>query len=325
MKYFLGIDGGATKTQFALCDENGQILSQYIDEGSPYRQLGIKAVCNILKQGIEIICRGIDPGEIKGACFGMPCYGENMEDDLRAADQIREALTPLSLTFENDVAAAWAGSLAFKSGIVMLAGTGSMALGRDIHGVIKRTGGWSEFFSDEGSGYWLGRRTLEWFSKQADGRLPRGRLYEIMREHFSLSDDHSIAAIVEEQYIHSRRNVASLQKLLMQAAYEGDATAVGLYAAAAVEMAEMIRALRKQMNLYPGSPWSYAGGLFSVGDLILSPLRAELKDLDMTYIEPLLMPVDGAILFAVERFDPSDIPVVRSGLLRYREKNKGEF
>ena len=318
MRYFLGIDGGASKTQYALCDENGLLLGQFTGPGSPYRELGIETVCSILKQGIEEICHEIEHSCVSGVCFGMPCYGENIEDDLLAAQHIRNALAPLPLTFENDVAAAWAGSLAFACGIVMLAGTGSMALGRDMNGVIKRVGGWSEFFSDEGSGYWLGRRTLELFAKQADGRLPRGRLYDIVRENFSITNDYSIVGIVESQYINSRRNVASLQKLLMRAATEGDAAASWLYAEAAAEMAVMIKALRKQMALAPQSPVSYAGGLFNVGEMLLGPLKAELADLDMVFCEPSLLPVDGAILFAVEAFAPGAITAVRDGLLRCR-------
>lgn len=318
MRYFLGIDGGASKTQYALCNEHGQLLGQYTGPGSPYRELGIEAVCGILKQGIAEVCSKVEQSSISGVCFGMPCYGENIEDDLRASEHIRDALGPLPFTFENDVAAAWAGSLAFVSGIVILAGTGSMALGRDIQGVIKRVGGWSEFFSDEGSGYWLGKRTLELFAKQSDGRLPRGRLYDVVREHFSIVNDYDIVGIVESQYIHSRHNVASLQKLLMRAATEGDAAASKLYTEAAAEMAVMIKALRKQMELIPQSPVSYAGGLFNVGRMLIEPLKAELADLDMVLCEPSLLPVDGAILFAVEAFAPDAIPAVRDGLLRCR-------
>ncbi|MCL2165549.1 MAG: hypothetical protein FWH55_14450 [Oscillospiraceae bacterium] len=319
MKYFLGIDGGASKTQYALCDKNGQIIDQYIGKGCPYRELGVDAVCGLLKHGVAETCSSISLGDITGCCFGMPCYGENIEDDKLATAQIQEFLSPLRLTFQNDVAAAWAGSLAFESGIVMLCGTGSMALGRDIHGQIKRVGGWLAFFSDEGSGYWLGRRTLELFSKQADGRLARGPLYDITREYFSLSDDFDIGGIVEAQYMNSRHNVATLQMLLNRAAEEGDATAIGLYAEGAAELASMIKALRKQMDLAPMSPVSYAGGMFRAGELIIRPLKEELADLDMRFHDPLLTPVDGAILFAVEAFDPGAIPAVREGLLKFRD------
>lgn len=316
MKHFLGIDGGGSKTQFALCDENGRIIREYTTSGVSYREIGIEKVCELLKDGTDYMLKGYS--NVTGACFGMPCFGENPADDMKAEEQIRKTLAPVPLTIINDVAAAWAGTLAFESGIIILAGTGSMALGRDIHGVIKRTGGWSEFFSDEGSCYWLGKRTLQLFSKQSDGRLPKNRLYDIVRAHFSLENDIDIVGIVETKIMSTRRDVAALQILLYQAAQEGDESARQMYLSAAREIASMIKALRAKMDLRPDSPWSYAGGVFNVKNLILDPLRECLEDLDMCFVRPRLTPVDGAILFAVDAFDPEAMLNVVNGLKAFR-------
>lgn len=121
MKLFLGIDGGGSKMRFALCDENGCIIAEYTTIGTAYRELGVDRVCALLKDGVDRMLGG--RGDVSSVCFGMPCYGESMADDLLAVEQIRQALAPLPVTFKNDVAAAWAGSLAFESGIIILAGT----------------------------------------------------------------------------------------------------------------------------------------------------------------------------------------------------------
>ena len=318
MGFLIGIDGGSSKTEFALYRDTGEILATHGLPGSSYRELGAEAVCAILKQGVDSICEGIDRDEIKGTCFGFPCFGEHMEEDLEAARQIERALA-LPTRFENDVACAWAGSLAFRSGIVMLAGTGTMAWGRDARGAMSRCGGWSDFFSDEGSGYWLGRRTLELFSKQSDGRACRGPLHGIVRERFSLKDDIEIIGIVEARQALSREWVASLQRLLFEAAQDGDAAAAGLYAEAAGELALMVKGLRGRMELPPGSPVSYAGGLFKAGEVLLEPFRKALMDTDLAFTEPLLAPVDGALLFAVDRFDPDRLDLVREALIEQRK------
>ena len=67
--------------------------------------------------------------------------------------------------------------------INILAGTGSMAISRNEEGQIIRCGGWSEFFSDEGSCYWLGIKALELFSKQADGRAEKSHLYKLIKDY----------------------------------------------------------------------------------------------------------------------------------------------
>ncbi|MCL1896165.1 MAG: hypothetical protein FWG03_06440 [Clostridiales bacterium] len=319
MDYFIGIDGGSSKTEFALYSDAGETIAECGLPGSSYRELGAEAVCAMLEKGVAQISCGIDMAGVKGACYGMPCFGEHMEEDLKTARQIEKALS-MPMRFENDVACAWAGALAFRSGIVMLAGTGTMAWGCDIHGGMHRCGGWSDFYSDEGSGYWLGRRMLEMFSKQSDGRIARGPLHSIVREHFSLEDDEDIIGIIEEQKSLSRKWVASLQRLLFRAAKEGDACATGLYEEAAGELALMVKGLRSRMELPEGSPVSYAGGLFGAGEILLGPFKKALEDTDMVFTEPMLTPVDGALLFAVDRFCPEGLDRIRQALMFTRHR-----
>lgn len=314
MNYFIGIDGGSSKTELALYSETGAVIAECATTDCSYAEIGIDTVCTLLDESINKICEGIDRKNVKGVCFGMPCFDEQPEKDHAAAGQIEKALA-LPMRFENDVACAWAGPLALESGISMLAGTGAVAWSRDIHGVMHRSGGWSHLYSDEGSGYWLGLKMLETFSKQSDGRTERGPLYDIVRGHFSLKKDWDLVTIIDEGYLPSRKGVASLQRLLLQAANEGDKSALKLYEDAANEYAMMVKALRASIDLNPGSPVSYAGGLWNVGDILLEPFKKALEDTDLVFREPLLTPVDGALLLAVEQFDPDKLDTVRQALI----------
>jgi len=314
MKYYIGIDGGASKTQFALCNESGRVCAEAFSSGTSYIEKGIDAVIETLRTGLDELLADTDPGSVVGACFGMPCYGEQPEADAEAVRRIQSALAPLPVHIENDVAMAWAGSLALESGIIILAGTGSMAWGRDRNGVMKRCGGWPEFFGDEGSGYWLGRRTLEIFSKQADGRLPRGKLYEIVRAHFGLDEDKELIVKLDEMG-YTRKSIAALQLLLKEAAQAGDESALALYSEAAFELALIVKGLRANIELEPMRPLSYAGGLFGAGDLILAPFREAVSDLDMVFVKPALSPVLGAVLLAAEHYDPAGLSIIKKGLL----------
>ncbi len=102
MKYYIGIDGGGTKTQFALCDEWGHVRATYTTTGSSYKELGAQGVCSLVIKGIEQICTGIDNPTIAGICFGMPCYGESNQNDALVTESIAKALYPLPIHFEND-------------------------------------------------------------------------------------------------------------------------------------------------------------------------------------------------------------------------------
>ena len=100
----------------------------------------------------------------------------------------------------NDSAAGWAGSLGLEEGINLVAGTGSIAYGQNKFGTEARAGGWDDGFSDEGSCYWLGKKALELFSKESDGRVKKGKLLEIFRYNFNLKNDFDLIDIFDEVY-----------------------------------------------------------------------------------------------------------------------------
>ena len=103
-------------------------------------------------------------------------------------------------------------------------------------------------FSDEGSCYWLGKKALELFSKESDGRVKKGKLLEIFRYNFNLKNDFDLIDIFDEVYKNNRTKTAELQKLLLQAAMQGDEEAIRLYEAAAEELALIIGAVYRKLE-----------------------------------------------------------------------------
>jgi N-acetylglucosamine kinase-like BadF-type ATPase len=246
----------------------------------------------------------------------MPGFGESPSADAAATMQITEALPDIQLTFANDVHCAWAGAGALNPGICLIMGTGAMTWAVDHQGTSHRCGGWSEFFSDEGSGYWLGLETIRLFSQQSDGRLPRGPLYDIVQNHFHLVNDFDIVAIVEHELIGSRARLAALQPLLAQAADAGDATAIRTYAQAAEELARLVLATAQKMSPSPSPiPVWCVGGLTALETHLLAPIRQAIETNARSAIEfhsPKLTPCQGAILLAASHYAPDQAPPLTS-------------
>ncbi|MCL2486866.1 MAG: ATPase, partial [Oscillospiraceae bacterium] len=241
-------------------------------------------------------------GNIAGICFGLPCFGESAEGDRLLSAELSKRFWGTPISIVNDSEVGWAGSLGMNPGVNIVAGTGSIAFGRDASGRTARCGGWSEFFSDEGSCYWLGRKTMGLFSKQADGRLPKNALYDIIREAFSLEEDFAFIDVMEDVTIKHRDKVASMQMLLMRAALSGDGSARDLYVQAAGELAATVAGVAGRLELPPPFPVSYSGGLFKAGDLIMEPFAAKITALGGYLQAPLFSPEYGALLLARERF-----------------------
>lgn len=311
MSVWIGIDGGGTKTKFLAVDESGKRRASHITGGTYYHLNGVETVCARLVEGITAVKGNND---ILGICFGMPGFGESTSDD-EAVERIRLSLSPYNLYVVNDVEVGWAGSLALSPGVNIVAGTGSIAYGRNQNGISARSGGWMEFFSDEGSGYWLGRKTLELFAKQSDGRLPKDKLYELLRAHLNLHNDNEMNSLVRDTYAPSREKTASLQRVLFEAAKAGDRSAIKLYEEAGQELALIADAVIRKLKFNSIPTLSYSGGVFETGDLILKPFRASMK-MQAKLAAPALEPVEGAVLLAVERFAPQEMHKIKSTLLQ---------
>lgn len=297
--YFLGIDGGGTKTEFLLVNEDGNTVSRRRSGTISYRQIGMEACIGLLKDVTGRMLEGLD--EEVGICLAFPNWGESRENDRFFTGKLNE-ISRHPIWVVNDCTAGWAGSLALKPGINLVAGTGSIAYGKRADGKSARSGGWSDVFSDEGSCCWLGRRTLELFSKESDGRGEEGSLLKLMREHFQLENDMDLIDIFDKELKDNRTKTAQLQRILLQAAVEGDAGARNLYREAARELALIVCAVYDKLEFEEIIPVSYSGGLFHAGDLVLKPLQEYLSGKRIRFQKPRFSPVQGAVLLGAEHW-----------------------
>lgn len=298
--YFLGVDGGGTKTCFVLTDHDGSILRKHTAGSGYYLQIGMDGLRDTLKEGINAVCD--DPSQIEHAFFGLPSYGEDSVQDKVLAMLPRDILGHDRFTCDNDMVCGWAGSLGGKDGINIVAGTGSIAYGEFL-GNTARAGGWGELFSDEGSAHWLALKMLNTFTRMCDGRLPSGPLRDIVRDHFSLESDLDICAKILNGS-STRTDIAALSKLAGEAAEAGDETAISLFEEAAEELAEIVETVARSLNYKPGAsvPVSYCGGVFNAGHVVLKPfeqaLGATLYNFQLQ--TPLFAPNLGAALYAAK-------------------------
>ncbi len=300
MKYYIGIDGGGSKTVFAISDESGKILGTALAGSAFYKQIGEEGVIDLLRNGVAEVCRFAegDATDIASVCFGMPAWGESPVNDKIIEEKILSTFPEWNIHIVNDCEVGWAGSLELYPGINIVAGTGSIAFGKNEEGVTARCGGWSEWFGDEGSGYWLGVKCVQLFSRQSDGRDERGPLYEIVRKELNLSVDEEIIDLFEQEYLHKRDKIASLQKLLLQAAKEGDVYAVDTYAQAAKELYDIVCGVKKKIFADKNCLVSCSGGIFKTGDVIRKPFRKLLEADGMELTESKAEPYVGAVLLA---------------------------
>ena len=304
---FLGVDGGGTKTAFALIDRQGKVLARNEQSSAYYLEVGMEGAADVLARGCAALfaAAGVTANDVAFAFFGLPAYGEDRAVQAQLDALPRTVLGHGRYLCDNDMVCSWAGSLACADGISVIAGTGSMAYGR-IGGQGARAGGWGELFSDEGSAYWIARAGLALFSRMSDGRAPRGPLHGLLRTRLALQDDLDLCQVVYGELKGERSKVAALSRLVSEAAALGDAQAAAILESAAVEVAALVDAVRGQLGVDPGTEVtvSYSGGLFGVDGPLRAPFARVLAASSAgayRLMAPRLPPVLGAAVYAAHQ------------------------
>lgn len=275
---WLGIDGGGTKTAFTLFDDDLEALERFVLPTCHYAQVGFDGMERVLAEGARRAEVSGLLGDSFGIGMGICGFGEGAEPTRRIREAARRVAAGRPLEIVNDVEAAWAAGLGLRDGIVIIAGTGSIAYGT-CEGRSMRCGGWDFELGDEGSAGWLGKELLYAFTRQCDGREPAGAIRDTVRTELHLEDDFDLIGFAR-QHMADRGSIAALAPLVTQAARAGDPGARDILARAAREEASMVLAIVR--SIFPQDnapiPVTYIGGTFNAGDLILRPLAQALPE-----------------------------------------------
>src|SRR5690349_17467423 len=163
---YLGIDGGGSKTSFLLVDEYYNEICHIQSGASNYLSVGADAAKEAIAHGISqlteqptIVCGGF-------AGAGRP-------DSVAFYREVLKSLLPnTQIIIESDAFIASIGAIGIDPGILLIAGTGSIVIGRDKDRTMFRVGGWGPHFGDEGSGFWIGREAIRAALRSIDVQNP---------------------------------------------------------------------------------------------------------------------------------------------------------
>ena len=308
MKYYVGVDGGATKTAVCAAAADSSELYSELTISASWREYGVSKVIENIRNVIKSFPLASD-GNIAGVAMGIPCFGESEDGDRELRKAIEDAFPGIPKYITNDVEVGWAGSLSLTPGVNVVAGTGAIAFGKNESGETARSGGWSEFFGDEGSCYWVGKKLMQLFSQQADGRIPKDALYTTVRSELNIKNDFEFIDLVHREYITNRDKVAALQVLARTAARAGSESVKELYKEAANELCRLVAAIRERLK-FETQPFlvSYSGGLYRSEDLVLPHFFAGIEAIGGKPVTPKFEPMYGALLLAFEQNNPEELP-----------------
>ena len=308
--YYLGLDSGGTKAAFVLGDEKGNIYARYRSSGCAVLGARKEGVKKKVEEGVAAVCRmtGIEQKEIECMAIGISGYGEGAGTEQETLEACEEVLGKGKAVCHCDTYVGWAGSFLFRPGINIISGTGAVVYGVNESGKEARSNGWGAG-CDEGSCTWHGHKLVEAFTKQADGRMERTKLYEMFRERFGIDGEDPHFVLTLNREIVKGIGLPELQRFLKEVCEANDPVARQIYKEGAWELWQGVRAVAKRLGIEgTGYAVSYSGGLFKSGDCILEPLRCLAGEEGVRLVLPKLEPDMGALMTAIRSRNPGFNP-----------------
>jgi len=283
-KVLIGADVGGTKTAVAV-SRDGKIVGRADGPGAavrPGRALASSStIAEVVRQALS--AAGLLLGDV--LVVGAAGVGREPErEELRKA--LRGENVASSVVVTTDIEIALTAAFADGPGIVVSAGTGSVAVGRDRTGKRHRIGGYGWQMGDEGSGYAIGRASLGAVSRAVDDRSPKTALSNRLLK-ATRSDNYD--DLVRWAAGASPAEVAALAPHVLAVAAAGDPLAQGIADYAARELSQLAICLVPKMDITPPIPVAITGGLLGADQPLRKTLLAKLAE------EPLFKPTDTPV------------------------------
>lgn len=298
--YFLGVDSGGTKTIAVIASGSGEIIGRGKAGSADILNLPRKTALKNLELAVGSAFKEaqIEKNDITFSCFGMPAFGDVIGMEGEIIKLVEKVIAENKLVV-NDVRLALEASHPMKKGIVLLNGTGAMAMAKDDNDNVIRIDGWGEHAGDMGSGYYIGKRSLQAAFKNYDGRISEGTiLIEEVKKQTGVNDIRELLQNCKGD--RSRSYIASFSRAACSAADAGDPVALGILDDAVEELIITLNAISKRIVDTP-IPVATAGGTFSCTYLRNKFLGYLRKAKEFEIKESFLPPFAGAIILASKK------------------------
>ena len=273
----VGVDGGGTKTRVVVADETGKSLADVEGPGSAVRPGQAERSADVIAETVKRALEDAEMSSVVPRVLYVGVAGVGREPERQA---LWQALAGRELAEEvlvhPDATIALDDAFGDGAGVLLIAGTGSVAFGRSPAGVIARCGGWGPNIGDEGSGAWIGRRALSVATAASDGREPETALTGAILTAAQVNDVNDLVAWAAAA---TPALLATLAPAVISEAEAGDLRSNAILSMAVEELVLHVRALARQLFVDERAavPVALTGGLLKRGTTLRKRLEQRMK------------------------------------------------
>lgn len=295
-KYLIGIDGGASRSTGILTDLNGQPIATGQGPSLNPLSIGWETFRAHLRSLFDGLLKDVAQSDIKAVCAGLAGVGSE-KIRRQAEEEIAKASGSVEVHVISDAQAALWGAFGGEAGLLLIAGTGSICLGRDESGNEARCGGFGRLLGDEGSGYWIATEALRAALRQVDGRENVGLLPELICREYDLDDLREIIPLITGGDLGTERIAAFAAKVIV--ASSKDPAAREILRRAGRHLADLVIATSGKLKLDHPRVALWGGLWESPGEDLQQVLMEALDKSAFKYeiVKPTETPEWGAIRY----------------------------
>ncbi|WAH36055.1 N-acetylglucosamine kinase [Alicyclobacillus dauci] len=304
MKYFLGLDGGGSKTFTVVVDETGHLLGRGHGGPGNYQTVGIEEALRSYREAIEEALReaGITIHQVTFAEFGLA--GADRQKDLNI---LLPAIETTGFAYWDVVCDTFEGLRTGSRenvGVILVCGSGTNAAGRNLRGDTVQIGGFGYLFGDTAGGHYLAQEAFRAAARAWDRRGPKTSLSEKIPRYHGLGDMGEVLAYYWDNDLY--KTSLDMCKLLHEAADEGDEMAIQILRACGEELGVAANAVIDHLAGFEGMeiPIVLVGSVIQKGRNmhLLNALDDEIRTRHDSFrlVVPEMAPVFGAVLLAMD-------------------------
>jgi glucosamine kinase len=272
MPFFLGIDGGGTKTRCVIGDEKSE-LGVATSSSSKVQRVGEACARDALAGAVHEACvhAGISPRQIVRSCAGIT--GAARPEIVGVMRDLMTSIVDGQLEIVSDIEIAFEDGFGSGHGVMLIAGTGSIAFGRNKKGETARAAGWGYPISDEGSGQWIGAEAVREALRARDRGQPAGLLNELIEKLGASGFEDFIVRLNANPPV----DFAALFPVVLAASNKGDSVAAEILTRAGRELAVIAGIVIERLFHEQSASVATHGGVLASSALVRKCFAQELS------------------------------------------------
>lgn len=273
----VGIDGGGSKTRAMVADEHGGTIGDVVGPASAVRPGHVEESAEVIAAVVRDVLASCEMTHVvpRVLCVGVAGVGrEGERQELWQALASREIAE--EVVIHSDFSIALDDAFGDGPGVLLISGTGSVAMGRGPTGATARCGGWGPSFGDEGSGAWIGRKALSVVAAASDGREPETALTGAI---LTAAQVDQVSELIPWAASATPSTLATLAPVVLNVAEGGDLRANAVVSLAVEELSLHVRALARKLFVDERAtvPLALSGGMLQRGSTLRKRLEHRLK------------------------------------------------